>query len=145
MANAASNYLENATLDFWLGGNVGTYTSPSTLYVALFHGTAGDATTSGTVLYNLENGTLTDEITLGNYSRQTVTFGSPSGGSISNNSTVTFPTATANYDGTVTCLAVMDAATGGNVLFYGQLTVAKSVTTGDTFQVAISNLQVSLT
>lgn len=138
MSNAASNYLENATLDYWLNGNAGGYTSPSTLYVALFHGTAAG------VLANLEAGTLTDEITLGNYSRQVVTFGNPAGGTIANDNTVTFPTATANYDGTVTCIAVMDAVNAGNVLFYGELTVAKTVTTGDTFQVAISNLQVSL-
>jgi hypothetical protein len=64
-------------------------TSPSTLYVALFHGTEAD------VLARLEAGTLTDEVTLGSYARQTVTFGDPSGGTISNDSTVTFPTATA--------------------------------------------------
>jgi hypothetical protein len=139
MANAASDYLENATLDFWLNGNSGTFTSPSTLYVALFHGTEAD------VLARLEAGTLTDEVTLGSYARQTVTFGNPSGGTISNDSTVTFPTATANYDGTVTCIAIMDSLTSGNILFAGGLTVTKTVTTGDTFQVAISNLQVSLT
>lgn len=142
MANAASDYLENATLDFWLGGNTGGYATPSSLQVGLFHGTPGTPSTSGTVLYNLENNDTQDEITLGNYSRQTVTFGSPSGGSISNDVTVTFPTATANYDGDVTCIAVLDNS--GNVLFYGELTVTKTVTTGDTFQVAISNLQVSL-
>jgi len=139
MANAASNYLENATLDFWLNGNSGSFTSPSAIYVALFYGTEAD------VLARLEAGTLTDEITLGSYARQTVTFGNPSGGVISNDSTVTFPTATSNYDGVVTCIAIMNAASGGEVLFAGNLTVTKSVTTGDTFQVAISNLQVSLT
>lgn len=143
MSNAASNYVENRTLDFWLNGNSLSTSTPTTLYVALFHGTA-----SG-VLANLEAGILTDEITLGNYSRQTVTFGNASSGSIANDSTVTFPTATANYDGQVTCLAIMDqdydSAGDGNVLFYGELTVAKTVTTGDTFQIAIGNLQVSLT
>lgn len=140
MSNAASNYVEDRTLDFWLNGNAQySSTSPSTLYVALFHGTAAG------VLTNLEAGTLTDEITLGSYARQTVTFANPASGSISNDSTVTFPTATANYDGDVTCLAIMDASTSGNVLFYGELTVSKTVTTGDTFQIAIGNLQVSLT
>lgn len=139
MSNAASNYVENRTLDFWLNGNSLSTTTPSTLYVALFDGTPSS------VLANLEAGTLTDEITLGSYARQTVTFGNASSGTIANDSTVTFPTATANYDGQVTCLAIMDASTSGNVLFYGQLTVAKTVTTGDTFQIAVGNLQVSLT
>lgn len=145
MSNAASNYTENRTLDFWLNGNSLSTTTPSTLYVALFHGTAGAVGSAGTVLDNLEQGTLTDEITLGSYARQTVTFGSASGGSISNDSTVTFPTATANYDGTVTCLAIMDASTSGNVLYFGELSVSKTVTTGDTFQCAIGNIQVSMT
>ena len=145
MSNAASNYTENRTLDFWLNGNSQSTISPSTLHVALFDGTAGSVGSSGTVLDNLEQGTLTDEITLGSYARQTVTFGSALGGSISNDSTVTFPTATANYDGTVTCLAIMDASSGGNVLYFGELSVAKTVTTGDTFQVAIGNITVSMT
>ena len=139
MSNAASNYVENRTLDFWLNGNSLTTTSPSNLYVALFHGTAAD------VLGRLEAGTLTDEISQGSYARTEVTFGSASGGQIANDANVTFPTATANYNGSVTCIAVMDASTSGNCLFAGQLTVAKTVTTGDTFQIATNNLTVSLT
>lgn len=139
MSNAASNYLENATLDFWLNSNSGGHSSPGTLYLGLFHGTAAG------VLANLEAGTLTDEVTLGSYTRQTVTFGSASGGSISNDAAVTFPTATANYDAAVTCIAILDSSSGGNVLWAGELSVTKTVTTGDQFQVAIGNLQVSLT
>lgn len=139
MSNAASNYLENATLDFWLNSNSGGHSSPGTLYLGLFHGTAAG------VLANLEAGTLTDEVTLGSYTRQTVTFGSASGGSISNDAAVTFPTATANYDAAVTCIAILDNSSGGNVLWAGELSVTKTVTTGDQFQVAIGNLQVSLT
>ena len=143
MSNAASNYVENRTLDFFLNGNSLSTTTPTSLSVALFHGTAGAVGSAGTVLDNLEQGTLTDEITLGSYARQTVTFGSASGGSISNDITVTFPTATANYDGTVTCLAILDNS--ANVLYFGEISVAKTVTTGDTFQCAIGNIQVSMT
>jgi hypothetical protein len=38
----------------------------------------------------------------------------------------------------------MDAASGGNVLFYGALSVNKVVTTGDTFQINDQALTVSL-
>jgi hypothetical protein len=145
MSNAASNYVENRTLDFWLNGNSQSTNTPGTLYVALFHGTAGSVGSGGSVLDNLEQGTLTDEISQGAYARQTVTFGSASSGSISNDSTVTFPTATANYNATVTCLAIMDALSSGNVLYFGELSVSKTVTTGDTFQVAIGNITVSMT
>jgi hypothetical protein len=138
MSNAASDYLENELLDHVLGN--ASFTSPGTsLYVALFHGTAAG------VLTNLEAGTLTDEITLGSYTRTQVAFNAAASGSISNNGAVTFPTATGNYDGAVTCIAIMDATSAGNVLFYGELTVAKTVTTGDTFQIADTNLTVSLT
>jgi len=139
MSNAASNHVEDKTLDFWLKANSATTSAPSTVYVALFYGTAA------TVLANLEAGTITDEITLGSYARQSVTFGTVSGGSVSNSANVTFPTATANYDGDVTCLAIMDASSSGNVLFAGELTVSKTVTTGDQFQIASGNLTVSLT
>jgi len=139
MSNAASNHVEDLTLDFWLKANSATTSAPSTVYVALFYGTAAG------VLTNLEAGTITDEITLGSYARQSVTFGTVSGGSVSNSANVTFPTATANYDGDVICLAIMDASTSGNVLFAGELTVSKTVTTGDQFQIASGNLTVSLT
>ena len=141
MSNASSNYVENITLDWWLKGNSGAYTPPNTanLYVALFYGTAAS------VLANLEAGTLTDEITLGDYTRKSVTFGTVSGGAVSNSGPVTWDPATANYDGDVTCLAVMDASSGGNVLFYGELTLAKTVSTGDQFQIATGNLTISLT
>ena len=144
MSNAASNFLENSLLDHTLRRNSGStrdaFTQPGVdgIYIALFDGT------TSTVLTNLEAGTLTDEVTLGSYARQKVTFGSASNGTSANDNTVTFPTATANYDGQVTCLAVMNTSTSGQVLFYGSLTVPKTVTTGDTFQIAIGNLQVSL-
>ena len=138
MANAASNYLENKILDHVL--TTTGYTQPSTRYLALFNGDAA------TILTNLEAGTLTNEVNTGSYARTAITFGSAASGSISNNNTVTFPTATANYTSTVTCIAVMDTSTvaGGNVLFYGQLTQQKTVTTGDTFQVSPSTLTITL-
>ena len=73
-----------------------------------------------------------------------------SGGSAASNSTVTFPVATANYNNaatsgaTVTCIAVVDASSSGNVLFFGQLTTSKTVSSGDQFTVSSGNLTVSL-
>jgi hypothetical protein len=140
--SAASDYLENKVLDHVLRYGTAPYTAPSTLYVALFNNTSGNAAT------NLEAGTLTDEVpTSGStaYSRKTVTFGAATTGTSTSNSTVTFDAATASW-GTVTHIAVMDGATrgAGNVLFYGALTVSKAVATGDTFQVTSGNMSVSL-
>lgn len=133
--SAASNYLENKVLDHVLTAT--SYTAPATRYLALFTNTSGNAAA------NLEAGTLTDEVTGGSYARKAVTFGAASSGTSATNATVTFDAATANW-GTVTHVAVMDALTGGNVLFWGQATTAKTIETGDTFQVSSGNLSVSM-
>ena len=133
--SAASNYLENKVLDHVLTAT--GYTAPSTRYLALFTNTSGNAAT------NLEAGTLTDEVSGGSYARQAVTFGAASGGASATNATVTFPAATASW-GTITHVAVMDADTGGNVLFYGAVTTSKTIDSGDSFQISSGNLTISL-
>jgi hypothetical protein len=140
--SAASNYLENKVLDHVLRNS--SYTQPTGLWLALFKNTSGNAAT------NLEAGTLTDEISGGSYARKNINvngtsgaFGAASGGVTTNTQTVTFDIATANW-GTVTHIAIMDAATTGNVLFWGAVTTPKTIETGDTFQVTSGNLSVSL-
>lgn len=150
--SAASNYLENEVLDHVLGEGARDYTPSTTLHLALFSGTASD------VLAALEAGTnaLTAgnwgyyEINTGAYARTAVNFAAASGGSAATSADVTFPAATADYNNTalsgatVTCIAVVDAATSGNVLFYGQLDNSKEILNGDTFQVSTGNLTISL-
>ena len=139
--SAASNYLENKVLDHVLGEGARTFTSPGTIYLALFKETG-----TGT-LANLEAGTMTDEISTSGtaYARQGVNFSAASSGSAATNGTVTWTTATADW-GTVTAVAVVDSATAqaGNVLFYGNLTASKAISSGDTFQISSTNLTVSL-
>ena len=162
--SAASNYLEDKLLDHVLNfGNgsltVGTgrgYTPPATVYVALF------ADSGSGVAAALESNTSgTDatskfgyyEINNGSYARQTIAFanaGASTTGTIRSNATVSFPVATANYQTAgstgqvVTHLALMDASTGGNVLFYGALTTSKTVSSGDQFTISSGNLSISL-
>lgn len=140
--SAASNYTEDRTLDFWLKNNSQSSTSPTNVYVALFN---SDPST-GSTLENLEAGTLTDECGGGAYARQAITFGTISNGSVSNNANVTFPAATDGNWGTITHVAVMDGDTEGsdNVLFYGALDTAKTIESGDTFQITSGNLTVTL-
>lgn len=130
--SAASDYLEDKLLDHVLTAT--SYTAPSTRYLALF-----------TAVTGLETNSPSAEISASGtaYARQTVTFAAASGGSSATNATVTFPAATDNW-GTVTHVAVMDAATSGNVLFYGAVTTSKTIETGDTFQVSSGNLTISL-
>ena len=135
--SAASNYLENKVLDHVLRNTA--YTQPSSLYLALFNNTSGSAAA------NLEAGTLTDEVSTSGtaYIRKTVAFAAASGGTSASSGTVTFDAATDDW-GTITHIAVMDAETSGNVLFYGAVTTSKTIETGDTFQVSSGNLTISL-
>lgn len=128
--SAASDYLEDALLDHVLGGT--TYTQPTTLYVGLYTASTG-----------LESNSPSAEVSGGSYARQSATFAAASSGSASTNATVTFPAATANW-GTITHVAVLDASSGGNVLFHGAVTSSKTIETGDTFQISSGNLTITL-
>lgn len=126
-----SDYLENKLIDFLLRGQ--TYTAPTTVYFALY--TANPSDTGG--------GT---EVTGGSYARVAVTCSlanfagtqsagstvasTGTGGTTSNNGAVTFPAPTANW-GVVTGMAIYDAATSGNELFWCALTTSKTVNSGD--------------
>lgn len=133
--SAASNYLENKVLDHVLGG--ASYSQPASLYVGLFTNTSSNAAT------NLEAGTLTDEVSGGSYARKAATFSAASGGTASTSATITFDAATANW-GTITHVAIIDASSAGNVLFWGAVTTSKTIESGDTFQISSGNLSVSL-
>jgi hypothetical protein len=133
--SAASDYLELKVLDHVLRYSTAPYTAPSTLYLGLFTASTGLETNSPSAEVSTGGGT--------NYARQTVAFAAASAGSSSTNATVTFPAAGANW-GTISHVAVMDASTSGNVLFYGAVTTSKTIETGDTFQVSSGNLTVSL-
>jgi hypothetical protein len=157
--SAASNYLENAVLDHVLRYSTAPYTG-GTVYVALFAATEGQVAALNTAL---ESGT--SAATAGNwgyyevttsgtdYIRKSVTFaaaGATTTGQIASNTTVSFNVATADYNNTVGSgatvryMAIMSAVSAGNVLFYGQLTNAKTVNSGDQFTISSGNLTVSL-
>ena len=159
--SAASNYLENKLLDHVLRYGTAPYTAPSPVYVALFSGTQVGTIDAGSgVGTALESGTSATgsgagnwghyEINNASYARQEASFASAASGSIATSGTVTFPVATDDYDSAgatgqiVTYLAIMDAETAGNVLFYGALTNAKTVNSGDQFTISTANLSVSL-
>ena len=130
--SAATNYLENEVLDHILGEGARDFTSPSTLFIGLF-----------TAVADGEAGTVT-EVSGNAYARTAVNFNVASGGSSTNDGAVTFPTASGGNWGTITHAGVYDASSGGNLLFYGALSVSKTVTDGDTFQIADEQLTISL-
>ena len=123
-----SNYLENALINATVRAT--SYTSPSTVYAALFTSDPTDANT-GT------------EVSGGSYARQSITFGSPSNGVSSNTADLTFPTCTLTW-GTITHFGIYDALTSGNLLYHAPLTTSKTISTGDNFKIATGNLTLTL-
>ena len=123
-----SNYLENELIDHLLRNLA--FTSPTTVYVALYTDDPTDA----------DAGT---EVTGGSYARQSVAFGAPSDGAADNSSDITFPTASASW-GTITHIGLRDAVTAGNLLFHSPLAASKAVGNGDTFKINAGDLDVSL-
>lgn len=127
MANAKSNYLEDAVVDHFLG--TASTSSPADVYVALF---TSDPTDAG-------SGT---EVTGGSYARQVAVFDAASGGSAANTDEIVFEDLPA---ATVTHLGVYDAATSGNLLWHGAANSSQAVGAGNTLTIPAGSLVVSET
>ena len=107
----------------------GSPARPSAWYVALFT-TAPGETGGGT------------EVSGNAYVRMAATF-TVSGNLASNSAAIEWPTATGNW-GTITHVAVFDAATAGNMLAYATLTAAKTISTGDVLRIPLGDLDITL-
>ena len=123
-----SNYLENALINATLRNT--SYSSPATVYVALYTTDPTDADT-GT------------EVSGGSYARTAVTFGAPSNGVSTNSAAVEFPTCTSSW-GTITHIGIRDASTSGNLLYHTALTTSKVIDVDDIFRITTGNLSVTL-
>jgi hypothetical protein len=78
-----------------------------------------------------------------NTTRQAVTFSAASGGAITNSAAVTW-TSVSNTE-VYTHVSFWDASSGGNFLGSDALNASASVTAGDTFQIPIGDLDLTLT
>ena len=118
--NGFTAYLENALLNTLRGRAYST----ETLYLALFTSPASDVAPGA-------------EIADPAYARQKITFGAvvqqDAGSAIQNSADLVFPVATQDW-GAVTDFGVFDSLTGGNMLFYGQLTAAKPIESNETLR-----------
>jgi hypothetical protein len=141
MAGSMSDYLENKLTDHVFRGVA--YTAPTHLYVALFTAAPSDSgggtEVSGGSYARVTLDPSTTNWAATNGAGTTTNPSSGTGGTTSNNSTITFPTATGSW-GTVTHVGIFDAATSGNLLFWGALTSSEVVNTGGTFSFAASAL-----
>lgn len=123
-----SNYLENALINATLRNT--SYTSPTTVYLALYTSDPTDADT-GT------------ECSGSGYARQAITFGAPSNGVSTNSAAIEYAQA-GNSWGTITHVGIRDALTTGNLLYHTALDASKTIATGDVFRVAAGSLSVTL-
>jgi hypothetical protein len=121
-----SNYLVTALVN--LLTNQGTYTSPATLYAALYTASPGQGNT-GPEVSTVGTG----------YTRQPVTWSSVVSNQSTNTEVITFPLATSNW-GTINFVALFDAASGGNLLAFAPATISINITTGSVFQINIGDL-----
>lgn len=125
-----SNYLEAALVNHVLGNQ--PFSAPSTVYVALHTADPADDGSGAEVSGNA-------------YARVAVTNNNtnwPDGNPKSNGVAIEFPTPTGSW-GAVTHWAAWDAATNGNLLYHGTLTVPKTLTTDDDVTFAIGSLVVT--
>jgi hypothetical protein len=128
---AMSDYLENNFIDWLLRGQ--SFTAPTNVYVALFTAAPSDSG-GGTEVSGGSYARVTVASALANWagtqSAGSSTASSGTGGVTSNNGAITFPTPSANW-GSCTHFGIFDASSGGNLLFHGALTAAKTVNNGD--------------
>lgn len=126
--SAASNYLENEFLDHALG--TGAWTMPTTVYLALSTANPTDA------------GSGLAEPAASEYARQSITFGAAASGTVSNTSTHEYDDADEAL-GTITHWAIMDALTGGNMLFHGAWATSRTIGAGEKLTVAAGAIDIS--
>lgn len=142
--SAMSDYLENKLIDHVFRGQ--SYSLP-VLYVGLL--TAAPSDSGG--------GT---EVSGGSYARVKAAAGASqaltdwkstqndslastgTGGNTTNTNAVNFPTPSATW-GTVTHFGIYDASTGGNLLFWGALTIAKTINQSDTVTFPAGSLSIT--
>ncbi len=143
MPGSKSNYMEKVVLDLFLGSVA--FTPPLDVFLALSTALYADDATGSAMTEVSATGT--------GYARKQVpnnltnwpaaailTTGGPT--TKSNAASQTFPAATADW-GEVKSFYVVDAATGGNVLYGGDLSVAKLILTGDTATFAANSIKIT--
>lgn len=137
---AFSDYSSKKVLDhMFSNGRAQTWTPPSSLHIGLF--------TSGDGLANNTAGDQ-DEVSGGSYTRKTLNgsenyFRPASGFEAVLHADVDWAVATADW-GTISHIAVLDAASGGNVILWSPLTTAKLIETNDIMGILATDLVASL-
>ena len=137
-----SVYLEDKWLNMWKGT---AFTFPTTVYLALLTTNPTDDTGTALVEVSTSSTAYARQVIVGSSGWSTIA--PVSGGSgtspeqMSNAAIITFPTPTANF-GTVVGIALYDAATAGNLLYWASIT-SQSINTGVVASFAIGTLKIT--
>lgn len=132
---ALSDYLENTMANAILRGQ--TYTSPSTLYLALF---TSDPTDAGTGTEVSDSAYLRQDMAKGE--AVSTAFTAPSNGVTTNAKLIQYPPI-ADGNVAITHWALFDAAVGGNMLIHSSLTTAKNMEVGDVVSFDVGALSIT--
>jgi hypothetical protein len=142
-----TNFLENEIGDHILRGR--SYTAPTQLHVALHTANPGETgATAELTGNNYARAQLNPSFSnwKGSNNEVTAVDSAGTGGLFRNNQTVPWPTPSANW-GLVTHFSIWDAAgsggSGGNCLFYGELTASKTINANDTVSASVDALSVT--
>lgn len=126
---SATNFLEDKFLLASLTGN--TYTGNGTVYLALYSTAPGESG-SGT------------ELSGSGYSRQSIAFTVNTGNGVATNTAnVVFGNATADWS-TAVAYGVIDAPSGGNILYTGNLTPSQTLLNGYNMTFQTGNVSISI-
>jgi hypothetical protein len=123
-----STYLANSVINATLR-NI-SYTSPATVYLALFLNDPTDNNSGG-------------EINAPSYVRQPILISAPVNGVASNLTSVIFDASTTNW-GTINYIGIYDAVTGGNLLYSDALTTPQTININQIFRMYAGDLTITL-
>jgi hypothetical protein len=93
-------------------------------------------------LHTADPGEVGTTAAAGNTTRQAATFSAAASGATSNTNTITWTSVSTTE--VYHSISLWDNVSAGNCLWTGQLTATKSVNSGDTFVIAIGDLDVTL-
>ena len=133
--SAFSNYLEDQ-ITGWIAGT--SMTAPSATFVQLYNGDPLDTGLGGTPIVIATAARLSVASGTGSWTR-----GTGAAGTITNASAFTI-TGSATATASATHFTVWDASASGNLLFYGQLTTAKTIASGDEVKFNTSSLTLTV-
>lgn len=141
--SAMSDVLENRLVDHIFRAQ--TFTAPTNLFIGLLTAAPSDSG-GGTEVSGNNYSRATVACSLANWagtqSAGSTTASSGTGGQTSNNNAITFATPSGTW-GTVTHFGIYDAASAGNLLFWGALTISKTINQSDTVTFPAASLTVT--